>query len=116
MKINAHIMKKYFKDALPILILFICFAGGLYWYSNQEESIEEEYKTEKHISTQEAIEQYNNNVYGDAVETKCSFCGGIGRVGFAGESEAQVKRTGNGLGNYCISCKGTGKIKTWKKK
>lgn len=40
--------------------------------------------------------------------TTCSWCGGRGVVGYAGESEEQVRRTGNGLGNPCITCGGDG--------
>jgi hypothetical protein len=40
----------------------------------------------------------------------CTWCGGVGSVGYAGESEAQVRRTGMGLGNKCIRCKGSGKL------
>lgn len=38
----------------------------------------------------------------------CHWCGGRGEVGYAGESEAQVRRTGMGLGNPCITCNGDG--------
>ncbi|TFF34407.1 hypothetical protein [Mucilaginibacter psychrotolerans] len=41
---------------------------------------------------------------------KCPWCGGIGRVGYAGDSKAQVERTGMGLGNYCTTCVGTGYV------
>lgn len=38
----------------------------------------------------------------------CYWCGGRGEVGYAGESEAQVRRTGVGLGNQCMTCDGDG--------
>lgn len=38
----------------------------------------------------------------------CYWCGGRGEVGYDGESEAQFRRTGMGLGNPCLTCNGDG--------
>lgn len=39
----------------------------------------------------------------------CTWCGGSGETGSGGQSAAQVRRTGNGLGNSCMTCGGDGK-------
>jgi len=92
------------------LILVMKFVGDRERHTSSAETAT---SSSSHISNDEAIDNYKRNRYGDPVITICTFCGGIGKVGYAGESEAQIKRTGNGLGNICNVCKGAGKIKKY---
>jgi|GEM_PF-2823996 len=76
--------------------IFILFIGGCV------------YLVEYNASTRS-----NTPVSTDAIpkgKVKCKWCGGVGRVGVSGDSKAQYERTGNGLGNYCFRCKGTGYV------
>lgn len=63
-------------------------------------------KNYEHIQEERQSAKANDGTpYG---KKKCPWCGGVGRVGYMGDSKAQVDRTGNGLGNYCTTCTGTG--------
>jgi hypothetical protein len=109
-------MKEYFRAFVPVVVLLALFVGSMVMYNRAHKDDEyAEYNTPAKASrtttTAEDIENYKDNRYGKAVEIECSWCGGIGKVGFAGASEAQCKRTGMGQGNYCTTCKGTGKVK-----
>jgi hypothetical protein len=90
------------------VFLTVFFIAGFWYYEPDKTPA-----TDGLPSVEESIEQYKTQRYGEPVESECTFCGGIGKVGFAGESE---KRHSAGKGNYCISCKGTGKIKTYPNK
>jgi Archaea-specific RecJ-like exonuclease, contains DnaJ-type Zn finger domain len=104
------------KYVLFSFLFFVTFSAGfIYFMDKSDENYASTPETEKSISTKEAIELYKKNRYGEPIESECTWCGGAGKVGFAGESEKQVKRTRSGLGNICNVCKGSGKVKTYKK-
>lgn len=109
-------MKQLLRDLKEFLwvigvFIVVMFALAMY-YNGSENPKSNNYST---VTTEEAIEQHKR-VRGEIKEVvECTWCGGVGSVGYAGESEKQVQRTGMGLGNKCISCAGTGKVKKWKK-
>ncbi|MES2827839.1 MAG: hypothetical protein V4687_06785 [Bacteroidota bacterium] len=103
------------KDLGQFSIIIVVFVVGMFGYGaymNRDQ-------TEKYSTSNNSVEtdiENNKLVHeGKASKVECTWCGGVGRVGYAGASEAQVRRTGMGLGNYCTTCSGTGKIEVRKK-
>lgn len=64
----------------------------------------------KHNRGEDSARIQQREAHPNEYKKKCTWCGGIGRVGYMGESKAQYDRTGKGLGNPCTVCTGTGLI------
>ncbi|RAJ19247.1 hypothetical protein [Pedobacter cryoconitis] len=105
---NAN-KNQFLKDAVPVLVVFALFMTFTIWRSGVITFDSSESHTQ-HISTAEAIENYKTVNEGIAEQVMCPWCGGAQRVGYAGKSEEQCRRTGMGKGNLCTTCGGTGKI------
>lgn len=95
------------KDAIPVVLVFLCFLAFIIYKGGDSNS---SYHESYHISTAEAIENYKTVNEGVAEQVTCPWCGGAQRVGYAGKSEEQCRRTGMGKGNLCTTCGGTGRI------
>ena len=95
-------------NGVIILFLFILFIGGCgYFISKWDKSYRE--SGQGYGGTNSTDNVHYNKITGKK-QKKCPWCGGIGRVGYAGDSKEQVERTGMGLGNPCITCNGTGYV------
>jgi len=94
------------RNGLIVLFAIILLVGGCsYYFISWNKSYEQSGKAYGGSSSSD--NSHYNSVTGKK-QHKCPWCGGIGRVGYAGDSKAQVDRTGMGLGNPCTTCNGTG--------
>lgn len=84
--------------SLITLFIFIVFIGSCV------------YIIQKGSNDTGSTSSNSTSVTSNAHRKKCPWCGGIGRVGYAGDSKAQVERTRMGLGNYCTTCGGSGYV------
>lgn len=99
-----HDLKSFiFYIILPLAIVILI---GIAFNGNGDKE-----SPRRQISNAESIENYKDANEGKAHKEKCGWCGGVGKVGYAGASEAQCRRTGMGYGNYCTTCQGTGTVK-----
>jgi hypothetical protein len=87
-------------------IIMVClvflFIGGCVYFVEKDSNI-----PTKTIYTNSGDPSHDQN---GNKRKKCPWCGGVGKVGYLGESKAQVEKTGMGLGNFCITCNGTGYV------
>jgi hypothetical protein len=103
---NKEYQRKGNRNGLILFLIIISLVGGCgYFLSNWSKS----YEANGNAGTAIKNDTHSNSISGKK-QKKCPWCGGIGKVGYAGKSEAQVKRTGMGLGNYCTVCTGTGYV------
>ncbi len=99
-EINEYKQPKDYKNIIALCI-FLLFLGSCVYFLNKNDNSSSN-------STTNTNPAYDSTT--GKKKKKCPWCGGIGRVGYGGESKAQVERTGMGLGNYCTTCTGTGYV------
>ena len=97
---ETSILKKIRTGSIISLVLI---TTSIYFRSNETSEV-----SGSTDSSSSSTNSSNNGGGSSSDCVTCSWCGGRGEVGYAGESEAQVRRTGMGLGNQCMTCDGDG--------